>query len=475
MRKKIILLGYFLFRLTLIVIFLCNMFVLCLYEYLQCDDFHGYSVFPLQLAVWQRIVFLLVIFLYFLAGVLLFRHKKEKLTRAIPSRRLFYRKIFSLFSIALFLFLQIDDTPPEDLYSIDDITSDENNIKQSQLHLNTIYYAEGTFIEDLIDLKKDTGYANIEEYAEKIEKAWRGIDKQREAVRYIAGSDKVLQQFEEHYWDKPTANLKVAAIYQAHALLNARYGDFRNAINDLVSFQKTIRKGLEGSVSLIQKMLWLTAARENLRTAFQLTCEYNLDQNHLSAFAEAFSPFTKEEESFYKPWIGEYLSLQKSINLSFYRTVEAKIYDPEHHDILYQFAKKLPEPLVEFLYQLVLQKNRTAQQVYAFWMPLIEKSKTAVSVSGDNRSRAVYPFLPLRNIGGAWYHKPPRFLAYGNEMIKGQIRYNMFTEFLENKINSGKEGSRLEKNTILRNNGPDQKARTDDDVVLELYYPVAQN
>ena len=475
MRKQVIFLSHFLFHLGCIVIFLCNMFLLCLYEYLLYGDFDSYFLPPLQLSLWPRVVLLSGILLYFLFGLLFFLHKKEKLTRGRPSKRLFYYRIFSLFSIALFLFLQLDTKPPKEVYSIADISSDDYHIMESQPYLNTIYYAEGDSIEDLRNLKRDPGYANIEKHAEKIEKAWRGIGKQREAVHSLAEYDKVLHQVELDSFYKPAAALKVAAVYQTHALLDARYGSLQTAINDLVYFQKTIRKGLEGSVNLLQKMVWLAAARENLRTAFQLTCEYTLDQGQLSAFAEAFSPLTKEEESFYKPWIGEYLSLQKSINLPFYRTVEAKIYDPEHSDTLYPFAKKLPDLLVEFLYQLTLQKNRTAQSVYAFGMPIIEKSKTAVSVLGGNVQGTVSSSLPLRNIAGAWYHRPPQFLAYGSSMIDLQIQYNMFAEFLENKINSGHELPRLEKGIILRDNGSDKKDKTDDDVVLELYYPIVRN
>jgi hypothetical protein len=170
------------------------------------------------------------------------------------------------------------------------------------------------------------------------------------------------------------------------------------------------------------------------------------------------------------PYIGEYLGMRKCIGLSFLHTLEAKIYEPEHYSTAYQLAQKLPNQLAEFLYRLTLQENRTAQWLYAFWRPIIEISRDRIASLNDGNPEAVYSSLPLRNIGGAWYHQPPQYFAYGSKMKKLQQKYNLFGDFLFRKIEN--EPPLQEDGHLLRHASPDGKAQTDDDVILELLYPI---
>lgn len=57
-------------------------------------------------------------------------------------------------------------------------------------------------------------------------------------------------------------------------------------------------------------------------------------------------------------------------------------------------------------------------------------------------------------------------------VIELQTRYKLFAEFWEHISDPEKEELRLEDGLLLRDIGKDQKAQTNDDVVLELYYPV---
>ncbi len=474
MRKTIIFTGNFFFRVTCILVLLANMYVLCVYAYLRFTTTASDYVVPIQLDGWQKIALPVSILVFLISGLILYRPKKEKQT-AISSKRILYRRIFTLTSIALFIFLQLDSRPPEEVYSISSITSDDAKVTRSQPYLNEIYHGKNDKddkIPDLRHIREEGGYAIIEAYSSEIESAWQGIGSQRGAVRLLAGYGSVLHEVEEYLVYNPITLRRVGFIYQAHILITASQGDLRSAVNDLVFFQKTIRKGLGGCVSLLQKMVWVAAAGENLRTAFQLASEYTLSQDQLKTLAEEFGQLSREEESFYKAWIGEYLSLKTYIGFSYFPTVEAHIYKPEEYSTVYRLAKKLPEPLVDFLYQLLLHENRTAWQLQAFWTPIIEKSREGIVELNVVDIEEINSSLSLRNIGGAWFHQRPQYLAYGSRMVDLQTRYQLFTAFLKSEISSQPGQSKVEEGEMLRDIGKDAKSGTDDDIVLKSLYPV---
>ncbi len=61
------------------------------------------------------------------------------------------------------------------------------------------------------------------------------------------------------------------------------------------------------------------------------------------------------------------------------------------------------------------------------------------------------------------------FFKYEKKMIQLQKQSELFSAFLERE-----DSASIDVNKGLRYRGEDEQLHTDDDVVLELYYPVAQ-
>lgn len=464
MQKLLIGTGHFLFRIACVLIFLCNMFVLCLYGYLRST-----GEFSIQLPPWQRIVLSLSLFVLFLIGLMVYWPKKEKL-QATPSKRPLYRRGFTIVSIGFFLFLVIDTGPPKKMFTREYITSDSLAIKGSTPLLKKLFYGKEEAIPNLQHLKRKGKYEDIEAHTAEIEGAWHYIVSQRTAVERLSGYEKVLHEMEEDYLQAFYYSCRlVGSIYQSYVLLRARQADLQSAVEELALFHEVTRKGLEGSVNLIQKMIWIAVATDNLRTALQLVSEYPMSIDLRKTLTQAFAPITIEEASFFKPWVGEYLLLLEHLDYSFWDSVDAKIYFPEYeeHPGWYQLADRLPEPLVEFLYQLTFQKNRTAQHLYAYWTPIVHTAMEqgfGTQVDGSVESESS---MPLRNIGGWCLHGPPQFLAYEKRMIRLQRQSELLAALL-----SIKGTPSLNADNGLRDAGEDGKLHTKDDVVLELYYLV---
>ncbi len=474
-QKLLLFTGRFIFRTTSIFILLCNLFVLCVYAYLRCSSYgKSYpALYSVELLYWQKILLILAICGLFITGVILYRPRKEKQT-AIPSKIPLLRKFFTLLSVCFFLYLVIDGLPPKEVFTKEYLEPRDFSFSQPTNELNTLMYAKDEDVPNLKRLREDRNYEEIEIHTAEIEGAWRYIVAQRAAVDKLSGEFEFLDKVEaDPLLIKPISGLKVGAIYQSYTLLRARQGDLQGAVEALTLFHDVACKGLEGSVGLLPKLVWTAAIGHNLRTALQLAYEYTMDEPLRKMLLSTFDPISDKEASFFKPWIGAYISSQKALEYPFVKSFEGTRSDPERYPV-YHIAKLLPEQLVAFLFGLTRQKHRSAQLLYDVRIPVIYTAMSETYGQHVLKEKDFYPPITIRNVGGWYFYQPPHFFRYEERMKETQVQSELLYSFLqEEKVVIA---DRLQDISIngLRDAGDDGKLNTEDDIALKLYYPVAR-
>lgn len=471
MSKTLLFAARVLPRISCIFILLCNLFVLCVYAYLRCNYFDAWHGAPVELMQWQKILLVAAIVTYAIVGVFFYWPRKER-QGAVPSRFPIYRGVFTLLSIGLFFYLTIDGAPPKTTYTREYLEPKDPSISQPTKALNTLFYAKKEDVPDLKHLNRDRKYQDIEAYTAEIEGAWKYIAGQRGAVDTLAGHNQFLHEIEANVFAPVEYSaFGVGAIYQSNVLLRARQGDVEGAVKTLLQFHDVTRKGLQGAVNLMQKMLWIANATHNMRTAFQLAYEYDLDEPIRLELASAFAPFTDEEASFFKPWIGEYFEWQMYLDLSFTQLYETRWHDPGR-SVPYRLAKLLPEPVVAFLFRLTRQKNRSAQLLQDFWEPVIHTAMSegyGLHVHGEEDW---YSPITLRNVGGWYMFQPPFFFMNEKRMQALEKKSALLHNFILSKENLTVDAM---VELSLHGLGGAQgggKLAIQGDRALELYYPV---
>lgn len=467
-----------LFTLCFVLIFLVNMSFLTLYTMVSFTaDSHGYLPHDVQnpLLKYCALVALPVLLL---TAVILYFPSTRRRTIFRSSRRV-YRHFFNVLSLCFFLFLLLDSGKPVQRYTIADLNSSSAEQHESTALLIRLFYQHTESQANLRPLMKAESLKHIERQEQEIVSAWKAISGQRAVIDRLKKHDTLLLPSEHDTSIFFPDGRKLGYIYTCYSLLLARKGDMDAAIENLSDFHNLTRRGLEGSVNLIQKMIWIVMARENLRTALQLLFEYPLDEKQIRVLNNSFTPFTTNEASFYKPWIGEYLQLLNQLDLTFFKTLEEKLYQPEENSTLYQLAKLLPESLVEAYYQLSFHRNRTAGRIIAFWEPIIKHAKIAPEPSDSIPNLATFGPLPLRNIGGWYLHHPPQYLAYHKRMLHLKEMADVLGKYLKTSLSTFSEAPspihhpqsvRLKISGKLTSNGQDNIAGTNDDISLEIYY-----
>ncbi len=482
MTNVFITLAHISFRLLCIVVFLCNIFVISFYTYHRFEIAgSGYGgMYPLHL--WQKIGLISTILFLLLTVLVLYWPEKRK-TVAVPPKRRIYRRFFTVISVSFFLFLLVDCKVPREQFTINDITSTDPVMQQSTVLINKLYYGEN---DDIPDLKfiRDSNYARLVAHEAEIQNAWQMIADQRIIVTKLVSYDKVLLDRQaEIFESKEIYARRIAYIFHSYSLLLAKKGDVQGAVESLILFHNASRKGFEGSVSILQKMIWTYIIKENLRTAFQLMYEHQPQEELLAKLTKTFHPLSLEESSFFKPWIGEKENLKKKIDLPFVKTMEAKFYKPEAYTTLYNIAKKLPQSFVDGLFRLILQKNRSTALVVALWEPIIEKSKRSVTSADIVDLQKIFSSLPLRNVGGWIYHYPPQYWAYEKRVLNLKIMSGLFSKYIDYTVRGQRSPSLSTygfefSNSIdgeLRALGHNQLPNMGEDLVLEVYYKVEKN
>jgi hypothetical protein len=464
-------------RLVAWAIFFCDLFVLSLYTIISFTQDEGLVV-PIQQPPWLKYGLLALIPTLLILAIVLYWPDTKRVT-AIPSRRYIYRRVFTALSVLFFCSLFIDTTAPVQRYTAKDVTPQDSSSLQSTRLLD-ILYSSGTQIPDLKYIHREGELATIEQYTDEIQAAWEEIASLREAVQQLTLYGRALHHPEQYSEKHEIGVIKLAAIYQAHALLLARQGAVDLALAEMSLFHSVGRKGLEGSVSLLQKMVWISVIRRNLQTVLQIVWEYQAQGPQYTPLLEVFAPITPEEASFFKPWIGEYLRQMSLIDCSFMQTVEARISEPEKTFFPYILAGKLPEPVVELLYKLTLQKKRTATTLTSFWEQVIDHSRTTpVKSFAVVDVAAFYGTLPLRNLGGWYLHQPPLFLNYEGQMARLRAESDLIAAYLRygreegsdtHRLSSGKREPFAANDGKLFSRGEERRYGLDKEVILEVLY-----
>ncbi len=457
----------FSFRLFVLFLFLFSLSVLSAYVYAVFT----WEIPPTQI---KAILTISTVPLFLLLSLIAFWPEKKNV--AVPSRRRYLRWGLIAVMAVFFLFQVIDTAPPESKYSFGDITSDDPELKVTTLLLEKLCLQDSP-ITNLLKLKEEKGFREIEQHSRKIESVWHEIAPEREAVAKLVTYSKALHKLIILEDPLPQWDIrKVAAIYHSKILLLARKGDISQALDHLCLFHSVSKKGLEGAVNIIQKMLWTVVLRDNMRTAFQVVYEYDLSDFDLSRLAEAFAPFTMEEITFKKAWIGEYIGIKRLLELPINRLLEARYLIGPDDEPLW---KKVPSWVLQIPYRLTFQKNRTVRMIDNLWEPMIEKSKTSLnSISALND---IYMKLtpPLRNLSGWFFHQPPIFIAYEKRLINEKVKSDLLSKHLNYKLKRknyipayliGSRDNYAGLNGKLVSAGEDDKFRTKDDIVLEVFY-----
>lgn len=330
-----------------------------------------------------------------------------------------FRGLTVILLACFFVFQLIDIQPKPPRYSITEVKTEDRQLQKTGQLLRSLWEADVLKGSELLDLRTKNVLDDLAKDHQLILKSWDSMDDAKKIIDQLSIYSTVLHQYPVNDEDLLPYNKvrPIATAYQLYSLLNGQLLNYEEAILQLSTIHKVSRLGLEGSVTLVQKMIWAAIIKENLETAYQLVQESFLDDDQLSRLLNTFTPLTDQELSLYKPWVGEYLALRKSVDQSGSMYIQRNYLDFQEFfptPVLFEDAKPW---MLDFFYAVTLQRNRTKDKIDDFWQKIIEQSKDFSATGSSNWQYEEMRYPPLRNLAGWYFHKPPTFAAYGKRLV----------------------------------------------------------
>jgi len=459
----------FLSLVVLVLLFVTSAFIVGVYSYFTLTG-------PLGSDARRGVVYILL-FLMAVAFVVIACPFLPGLSR---NKLMFYLRIPVFLGLLAFLIFQlVDAPPPKELYTKADFSTSGPVANDSSLLLERLIVDDAVRIPDLSNLLNSDQLQDILQHRGDIEKAWTNIIGKRQIIQRLAGYP-ILENIKaaNNGLPLPLHNIsRIAHIYQLYALLQARGGNLVRAVATVCSLQEVAGKAMAGSSYLVQKMIWLSVARTNLRVIYRIVLDNRLMPSELGQIQTAFAPLTDRELSFTMPWLEIYLSDKDRLGHSVEEIIKGKSLPGGNQPL---FLRLIPGWLRTVMYRLTFQPNRTLAMLQTFWAPVIEQSKKG-RLFGDIHPSGQKTFVPppLQNLSGWYFFRPPDFTAYDRSGLRLKVQTGMFIVFLNTKLRNADiqplyrfSDARMMifRDKALIWEGNDGKFGTDDDIVLKGLY-----
>ncbi|MBI2437655.1 MAG: hypothetical protein HYV36_02420 [Lentisphaerae bacterium] len=267
--------------------------------------------------------------------------------------------------------------------------------------------------------------------------------------------------------------------YTAYASLKTAQGHPEEGVKQLAKIQSVTRKALPNSALLINKMIWIAIARNNIEAAYVILQQPQCTPESLKILKEAFPSISAEDVSLRHVFIGEYLFLKSCVDwlrpstfFDAFSLIEVVGTTPKPPSL---FRKAVSS----FVYYLAIRKNRTFRDFRKHFDLLVEGAgKHPPDMSRADRFVKNYIRHPdIRNLGG-WFMvsvTTPSFTRASVTAVNTKVLSDLLAIEIGNRLNqpvvlddyySDGPYGRDERTGRAFSVGPDKKPNTYDDILL---------
>lgn len=383
--------------------------------------------------------------------------------------------------------LMHDAAPIEHDYSIKDIVPGDQKILESYSTLMLFRKDGGMKVETTITSSNYPDLlTNALAHAESISRDWDSIAEARaimEKLDTYPGIADLTPQVQLGT-NTPTPNFvtlrSISWAYAAYANLKTAEGYLEEGVKQLAKIQSVTRKVLPYSATIVDKMIWIWIARNNIEAAFAIMQQPQCNSETLEILKTSFPPITEEDISLRRVFITQYIGykaicevvLRPSNFLDFFVFTEVGKPLPAP-----SFIRKATSPLV---YYLTFRKNRTFRDLRKRTDLLIEGAgRHPPDMSQANNFIYNHDLHPVINNLGGWYLVNIVIMASFTSISEAAVKIKILNDLLAIEI-----GDRLNQPVVLNDYysdgpyrrdkltgrpfsvGPDKKPNTDDDIVL---------
>ncbi|MBI2441291.1 MAG: hypothetical protein HYV35_07975 [Lentisphaerae bacterium] len=268
--------------------------------------------------------------------------------------------------------------------------------------------------------------------------------------------------------------------YAAYASLKTAEGHPEEGVKQLAKIQSVTRKALPHSAILVDKMIWISVARNNIEAAYVILQHPQCNPKTLEILKDAFPSISEEDVSFSRVLIGEYLGLK---NICEVWLRPSNLFDAFSMTEVVGANPKPPslfrKAASSFVYYLTFRKNRTFRDFRKHFDLLVEGAgKHPPDMSRADRFVKNYIRHPdIRNLGG-WFMVSvaiPSFTRSSETAVRTKVLSDLLAIEIGNRLNqpvvlddyySDGPYGRDERTGRAFSVGPDKKPNTDDDIVL---------
>lgn len=450
---------------------------------------HSYWLF-LRDALWPLVpVFIATLFVVALGGcvgVARFCRKRE-----LDARGYWRSALLALLAVPV-LDVFYDAPPIENDYSVRDITPTNPAILASYDTLMTLGKNGGMKVSTPITCELEVECrSNAMAHAKLIYQAWDDIAAARAVIEKLdtyPGIADITPQVPLDY-NTPILNFmtlrSVVWTYAAYAHLKTAEGQPEEAARQLARLQSVSRKAMPYAVTLVDKMIWIAIANDNMHAAFALMQNAACSSNALEILREGFPVIPEADISLRRPLIGEYVGIKTicieelgpSTFLNAFDMTEidgtGQIVNPPRSP---SFTRKMTSCLV---YYLTFRRNRTLRDLRAYYDLMVEGAgqHPPDMAQADALAEAYSRRPDIRNLGG-WSLVSiavPSFAFAGKRAFETKILSDLLAIEINVRLNhpmalrddyAGGPYQRDPQAGRLFSVGPDRMPHTEDDVWL---------
>ncbi|MBU4365498.1 MAG: hypothetical protein L6437_05615 [Kiritimatiellae bacterium] len=387
--------------------------------------------------------------------------------------------------------LMHDALPIEHDYSMRDIVPGDQKILASYDTL-MLFRKEGSMkVETTSDYPQllTNDFANLITnalaYSESISHAWDSIAEARSVIEKLDTYPGIADLTPQVQLGPNTPILNfmtlrsISLTYAAFANLKTAEGHPEEGVQHLAKFQSVARKALPHSAILIDKMIWMAIANNNIKAAFAILQQPQCTPETLKILKEAFPPISEEDVSLRRVFIGEYVWRKTLFGAELRPSTFLDAFVMTRVGVLPKSPSFFRKAASSFVYYLTFRKNRTFRDFRKYNDLLVEgASRHPPDMSQANRFMDDYGRHPdIRNLGG-WClvsMAMPSYMRASGTAVKTKILSDLLAIEIGNRLNqpvvlddyySAGPYGRDKRTGRVFSVGPDKKPNTDDDIVL---------
>ena len=262
---------------------------------------------------------------------------------------------------AFVLAIFVRDAPPIHAdYTVRDLVPNGKDVIASRETLLTYRKAGPKDVKiAMTDDQLQKATLNALPQAKEVEQAWEAIAEARQVIDKLGTYDVIADVAPTMRIDATVpimsfvAYRTIARVYWAYARLRLEQGKPEEAARELVRLQTAVRKAVPSMAVLVDKMIWVAIARQNLRTTHAVVTHPDVSRETLELLRQGFPALTMSDVCLRKSFIIEYVSV-KTILQDLYQ--EGKLLDALKAD---GKPRRIDRIIASVLFPLALQPNRT--------------------------------------------------------------------------------------------------------------------